>query len=144
MSSASLKCESEDAPLLRRFGLLQATALNMSNMIGVGRIRSFFSLDVVIEALISTRIVVQFMGQIFALILLRKRAPDMARPYKMWLYPVPSFIALLGWIFIFVTTAWPVIVLGLGTLTLGTIFFFVWSWYTERWPFAPAIQDAGY
>src|ERR1700730_13005362 len=100
---------------------------------------SFFSLDTVIDALISTRILVQFIGQIFALILLRKRAPDMPRPYKMWLYPLPCLIALIGWIFIFATTAWPVILLGLGTLSLGAVFFFVWSWYTKRWPFASAV-----
>src|SRR2546422_3284131 len=104
---------------------------------------SFFSLDTVIDALISTRILVQFIGQILALILLRKRAPEMPRPYRMWLYPLPGIIALVGWIFIFATTAWPVILLGLGTLALGALFFFAWSWYTERWPFTPAIQSAG-
>src|SRR6266478_6173129 len=36
MNSAVKESEKEDRPLLRRFGLLQATALNMSNMIGVG------------------------------------------------------------------------------------------------------------
>lgn len=100
---------------------------------------SFFSLDAVIDALISTRILVQFIGQIFALILLRKKAPDMPRPYKMWLYPLPSIIALIGWVFIFATTPWPVVLLGLGTLVLGVVFFLVWSRYTERWPFAPAV-----
>lgn len=102
---------------------------------------SLFSLDTVIDALISTRILVQFIGQILALILLRKRAPDMLRPYKMWLYPLPCLVALIGWIFIFATTAWPVILLGLGTLAAGAVFFFIWSWYTERWPFAPALPD---
>src|SRR6266446_6956304 len=102
---------------------------------------SLFSLGSVIDALISTRILVQFIGQILALILLRKRAPDMRRPYKMWLYPLPCLVALIGWIFIFATTAWPVILLGLGTLALGAVFFFVWSWYTKRWPFAYAIPD---
>lgn len=100
---------------------------------------SFFSLDIVIDALISTRILVQFIGQIFALMLLRKRAPDMPRPYKMWLYPLPSLVALVGWVFIFATTPWPVVVLGLGTLVLGLVFFMVWSWYTGRWPFAAAV-----
>jgi len=103
---------------------------------------SFFSLDIVIDALISTRILVQFIGQIFALILLRRRAPDMSRPYKMWLYPLPSIIALIGWVFIFATTPWPVVVLGLGTLGLGVVFFLVWSWYTERWPFASAVPTS--
>src|SRR5881392_4000524 len=100
---------------------------------------SFFSLDMVIDALISTRILVQFVGQILALILLRKRAPEMPRPYRMWLYPLPSIVALGGWVFIFATTEWPVILIGLGTLAAGAIVFFVWSYYTERWPFAPAV-----
>ena len=28
-------------------------------------------------------------------------APDMPRPYRMWLYPLPALVALLGWIFLF-------------------------------------------
>ncbi|PWT92827.1 MAG: amino acid permease, partial [Blastocatellia bacterium] len=96
---------------------------------------SFFSLDVVIDALITTRILVQFIGQIFAVTLLRKNQPDMVRPYRMWLYPLPSVIALLGWIFIFATADPKVILLGLGTMLLGAIFFLVWSWHSKRWPF---------
>jgi amino acid transporter len=130
-----------DGYFFKVFGRLHPTkrfpyvALIVLGLISI--ICSFFSLDVVIDALISTRILVQFIGQILALILLRRHAPNMRRPYKMWLYPIPSFVALIGWIFIFATTAWPVIVLGLGSLALGAFFFFVWSWRTERWPFAP-------
>jgi amino acid transporter len=109
---------------------------------GIAIVCSFFSLDAVIDALISTRILVQFIGQILALILLRTRAPQMPRPYRMWLYPLPSLVALIGWIFIFATTDWPVILLGLGSLALGAIFFFVWSWYTDRWPFAIGTETA--
>jgi amino acid transporter len=98
----------------------------------------FFSLGSVIDALITTRILIQFIGQIFAVMLLRKRAPEMPRPYRMWLYPLPSIIALVGWVFIFASTEWPVILIGLGTLAAGAIVFLVWSWYTERWPFALA------
>jgi amino acid transporter len=104
---------------------------------------SFFSLGIVIDALITTRILIQFIGQIFAVTLLRKQTPKRARPYRMWLYPLPSIVALVGWVFIFATTEWPVILLGVGTLLLGAIFFFVWSWYTQRWPFALPIEVAG-
>jgi basic amino acid/polyamine antiporter, APA family len=104
---------------------------------------SFFSLGIVIDALITTRILIQFIGQIFAVTLLRKQTPKTARPYRMWLYPLPSIVALVGWIFIFATTEWPVILLGVGTLVLGAIFFFGWSWYTQRWPFALPIEVAG-
>ncbi|HKG15219.1 MAG TPA: APC family permease [Pyrinomonadaceae bacterium] len=101
---------------------------------------SFFSLGMVIDALITTRILVQFVAQIAALTLLRAREPGAERPYRVWLYPLPNLVALAGWIFIFATTDWPVILFGLGTLALGVIFFFAWSARTRRWPFA---RDAG-
>ena len=103
---------------------------------------SFFSLGIVIDALITTRILIQFIGQIFGLILLRKYAPEMPRPFRMWLYPLPALVALFGWVFIFATTAWPVLLLGLGTLALGAIAFLIWSWRTERWPF-PGTTSGG-
>jgi amino acid transporter len=97
---------------------------------------SFLSLGVVIDALITTRILIQFIGQIFAVILLRRLRPDMPRPFRIWLYPVPALVALVGWIFIFVTSDWRVILLGLGTLAAGVVCFLVWSWRSARWPFA--------
>jgi len=95
----------------------------------------FVSLGMVIDALITTRILVQFVGQIGALTLLRRRAPDMPRPYRMWLYPLPSLVALLGWIFVFATTPVSVIAFGLGALLLGVICFGAWSWKGKTWPF---------
>jgi amino acid transporter len=95
----------------------------------------FASLGTVIDALITTRILVQFIGQIGAVTLLRRHAPDMPRPYRMWLYPLPSLVALLGWIFIFATTPPTVIAFGLGALVLGVLCFGVWSWKGRTWPF---------
>src|SRR5262245_18898827 len=69
----------------------------------VAIICSFFSLGIVIDVLIATRIIVQFVGQICAVELLRKNAPKMERPYRIWLYPLPSLIALVGWAFIYST-----------------------------------------
>ncbi len=80
---------------------------------------SFFSLDAVISALLTSRVLVQFIAQIFALDRLRKRRPDIGRPFRMWLYPVPSVIAFCGWTYIFVTSGWKFIGFGLLTLALG-------------------------
>ena len=85
--------------------------------------------------MIVTRIVVQFMGQVVGLILLRRRAPEMERPYRMWLYPLPALVALLGWIFVFATTEPRVILFGIIALLLGAAVFLLWSWRTTRWPF---------
>src|SRR5207249_4448243 len=105
-------------------------------------VAGFVSLGMVIDALLTTRIMVQFIGQIGAVTLLRRRAPDLPRPYRMWLYPVPSLIALLGWIFIFATTPPTVIAFGLGALLLGVVCFAAWSWKRRTWPFE-ASQGAG-
>jgi APA family basic amino acid/polyamine antiporter len=96
---------------------------------------SLLPLGLVIDALITTRILVQFIGQIFAVMLLRAGRPDLPRPFRMWFYPVPALVALTGWTFLLVTSGWGVMALGLGTLALGVLCFFVWSWRTRRWPF---------
>jgi amino acid transporter len=99
---------------------------------------SFFSLGLVIDALITTRILIQFIGQIVAVSLLRKNQPELARPYRIWLYPLPNLFALVGWIFVFATTDWTIIAFGLGTLVIGVGCFMLWSRRTQQWPFATA------
>jgi amino acid transporter len=80
------------------------------------------------------------MGQAFGLMLLRRSAPDMPRPYRMWLYPVPALVAVLGWIFVFATTQVRVIFFGLGVLALGCVAFMLWSSKIRSWPFG--LEDA--
>jgi amino acid transporter len=123
----------------RAFGKLHPTKdfpyVSLLVLGAISIVAGFFSLGTVIDALIVTRILVQFMGQAVGLMVLRKRAPDMPRPYRMWLYPVPALLAVLGWIFVFATTEIRVIAFGLGVLALGGVAFVLWSWNTKRWPF---------
>jgi amino acid transporter len=129
----------EGGYFFRAFGKLHPTkgfpyiSLLVLGVISI--VAGFFSLGTVIDALIVTRILVQFMGQVFGVMFLRRRAPDMPRPYRMWLYPIPALVALLGWIFVFATTEVRVILFGLGVLALGGVAFLLWSWNTHRWPF---------
>ena len=97
---------------------------------------SFLKLKDVIEALLTTRILVQFIGQVWAVILLRRLQPDLPRPFRMWLFPVPALLALCGWLFLFVTSPPKVIIYSISVVSLGLISFFIWSWWTKRWPFA--------
>ena len=50
----------------------------------------------------------------------------------------PRLVALLGWIFVFVTTDIRVIGFGVGILAAGLICFLVWSSRHGQWPFRPA------
>ncbi len=97
---------------------------------------STLSLGMVIDALITTRILIQFMGQIVAVALLRRDRPELERPFRIWLYPLPNLVALAGWVFVFSTSGAMVILFGLATLLAGVGAFALWTWRTSQWPFA--------
>jgi amino acid transporter len=92
---------------------------------------SFFTLEEVIAALICTRILVQFIAQIQAVDMLRKRASGVS-VFRMALYPIPSVIAIAGWEFIFDTTDWVYIAGGTASLAAGIAAYGVWSWWRAR------------
>ena len=96
---------------------------------------SFLSLQTVIAALVTMRILVQFIGQIGAMILLRRLKPDAERPFKMWLYPLPALVALLGWLFLFVTSGVQQMLYSVVALATGVAAFLIWSKCRHSWPF---------
>jgi amino acid transporter len=107
---------------------------------GLTLLWSLFSLQSVIDALITTRIIEQFIGQIFAVVLLRRSQPDRPRPYKIWLYPLPCAVALVGWLFMYATARPLFIWLGLGTLFVGAGVFLLWARHTRQWPFGAVVD----
>ncbi|HVY69335.1 MAG TPA: APC family permease, partial [Verrucomicrobiae bacterium] len=130
----------QDGGFFKVFGRLHPTrkfphvSLLLIGLVSI--ICSFLPLMSVIDALIITRILVQFVGQIAALICLRRSRPGMNRPYRVWLYPLPALLALAGWVFILVTSD-PKLILGsLIALATGAGAFLVWAKKNARWPFA--------
>jgi amino acid transporter len=87
----------------------------------------FFSLDAVIAAAVTVRIVVQFCGQILAVVYVRRHRPDITLPFRMWCYPVPAVLALAGWIFLLATSKPQVLLAALAVLVSGLAAFAVWS-----------------
>jgi len=101
---------------------------------------TFVKLGTLIDALLTTRIVVQFAGQIGALIQLRRTRPEMERPFRMWLYPLPALLAFVGWGYLLCTTDRLLLGYGMGALLLGGLAFLAWSWRARTWPFSSAIR----
>ncbi|HZT58731.1 MAG TPA: APC family permease [Pyrinomonadaceae bacterium] len=60
----------------------------------------FLRLSEVIAALVVIRIVVQFLAQTVGVVVLRRRRPEMARPFRMWLYPAPAIAATCGFAYV--------------------------------------------
>ena len=79
----------------------------------------------------------QFIAQIVGLTILRHKQPGLVRPYKQWLYPVPSILAAGGFIYVFLASGWSAIRVMLVWTVLGIIAFLVWARIEHVWPFGP-------
>ena len=100
----------------------------------------FFDLVQIITALILARILSMFVAQIVGLLIYRKYRPDAPRPFRMWLYPFPALLALVGWLVVFVTPGlqpggWRFMAYAFGTIGLGFAAYLAMAWRKGEWPF---------
>ncbi|MFJ9779812.1 APC family permease [Amycolatopsis sp. NPDC101161] len=98
---------------------------------------SLFTLTTVINAAVATLVIIQSLAQVAAIVVLRRRQPELRRPYRQWLYPVPTLIALVGWVYIYISADWLSIGLSLGWIVLGAIAYLVYAKAENTWPFGP-------
>ena len=85
-------------------------------------------LPTVIAALLASRILIQFVGQIATVAYLRTRPGWRERlPFRMPLYPLPALVALAGWLYVFATQGRRAIAYGLLSLALGALAFLLWE-----------------
>ncbi len=109
---------------------------------GLTLVWAFFDLQVVINAMITTRLLEMFCGQIVGLMLLRSTRPDVYRPWKMVAYPLPCLLALAGWLYLYLSSGLLYICLGATALASGVVVFLVWSRSRGVWPFGKTSECA--
>jgi amino acid transporter len=104
-----------------------------------------FKLADVIAALVVTRILLQFLLQAVGLIILRSRYPEVQRPFRMWLYPVPALLASAGFVFVLFsrTNSLTQVRYAAVILISGLIVYSIRSWKNREWPFSPAATPTG-
>ncbi|KZV42220.1 hypothetical protein F511_02422 [Dorcoceras hygrometricum] len=117
-----------------RHGFPHVALLTMGAVTAVG---TFFDLTEVINMLLAATIIVQSVAQIAALVVLRRRQPDLPRPYRQWLYPVPCVVALLGWVYVYVSASTLSLILSGVWILAGVVVFAIWARANRSWPFAP-------
>ncbi|MBI1740396.1 MAG: amino acid permease [Candidatus Koribacter versatilis] len=104
---------------------------------GVAALFCFLRLADLIAALVVIRILLQFLVQSVGLIVLRIRRPEMARPFRMWLYPVPALVAAGSFIFILISRKdflREIRYAGV-ILVVGLFIYSVRAWRRREWPF---------
>ena len=108
---------------------------------GIAALFCFFRLADVVAALVVIRITIQFLAQIVGLMILRATRPDFRRPFKMWLYPIPALVALLGFLYVlFMRPGFQKeIKYALVLIALGLIIYFVRSYRRKEFPFGSEV-----
>jgi amino acid transporter len=97
-------------------------------------------LAVLITLLTTVMVIIQALAQIIAVPVLRRRQPQLARPYRMLLYPLPGLVAGAGWLAVYgyADKANPgvhPIEWSLAWVALGVVAYLVWSRAERSWPF---------
>jgi len=98
----------------------------------------FLRLKDAIAALVVIRLILQFLVQAVGSIVLRITRPELPRPFRMWLYPLPALLASAGFLFIlFGRPNWQKEVRYAAIILLtGVIIYLIRAWRSSDWPFA--------
>ncbi|TFF39547.1 APC family permease [Mucilaginibacter psychrotolerans] len=117
------------------------------SLLVLGGIAFLFSLQLklvdVIHAILAMRILTQFIAQAVGLLLLRKARKTQQFPYKMPLFPLPVYLAIVIWLGILVSTGLHMVLGGLVAIATGTMAYFIKAKVNKEWPFEQAASQPG-
>jgi amino acid transporter len=111
--------------------------ISLLALAGVAALFCFLRLADLIAALVVIRIILQFLVQSIGVIVLRIRRPEMERPFRMWLYPVPALVAAASFVFILVSRTGFLREIRYAAVILvaGILVYCVRAWRRAEWPF---------
>jgi amino acid transporter len=136
-----------DRVFLKWFGNMHPTLrfphVSLLVMGAIMAVASLLPLALLISTLTAVFVIVQALGQIVALVVLRRRQPNLPRPYRMWLYPAPAVIAFVLWAGTYFASGsqaspqWLPIYLSIAWLVFGVAAYLVYARVERTWPFGP-------
>jgi APA family basic amino acid/polyamine antiporter len=111
--------------------------VSLLSLATVAALFCFLSLADVIAGLVVIRIALQFLLQAVGLIVLRIRRPDLPRPFRMWLYPLPALAASVGFLFVLISRTNSLSQIRYAALILisGVVIYLLRAWRHGEWPF---------
>src|ERR1700733_11543575 len=115
-----------------RFPYVSLVALGV-----VAALFCFLRLRDAIAALVVIRLILQVLVQAVGLIVFRITHPEVVRPFRMWLYPLPALLAIAGFLFIlFGRENWQKEVRYAAVILLaGLAIYMIRAWRSREWPF---------
>ena len=110
---------------------------------GVAALFCFLRLADLIAALVVIRIILQYLLQSIGVILLRIQQPELPRPFRMWVYPLPALVAALSFLFILSQRKDPLreVRYAVVILIVGLLIYSVRAWRRQEWPFGRVVSS---
>jgi APA family basic amino acid/polyamine antiporter len=105
---------------------------------GVSMLFCMLQLVDLVAALVVIRILLQFLLQQVGVMVLRRTQPDIERPFRIWLYPLPPLVAITGFIYILFSRPHFAreIFFAMAIVLTGTAIYMIRSHRRGEWPFA--------
>jgi amino acid transporter len=105
---------------------------------GVSMLFCVLQLADLVAALVVIRILLQFLLQQVGVMVLRRTQPGIARPFRIWLYPLPPLVATAG--FLYILFGRPhfsrELFFAMVVVLTGTATYLVRAQRRKEWPFA--------
>lgn len=99
-----------------------------------------FRMKDVITAIVTMRILIQFVSQAVGVILWHKNKPNEHRPYRMPLFPLPAIVSAIIWLYLLLTSEVKFIMLALGFIAVGVVLYYLLRNTMGRKPIAAAVE----
>jgi APA family basic amino acid/polyamine antiporter len=110
---------------------------------GVSMVFCVLQLVDLVAALVVIRIMLQFLLQQVGVMVLRRTQPDMERPFRIWLYPLPPVVAIVGFLYILFSRPHFAreIFFAVAVVLTGTVIYLLRSYKRREWPFAEGRRE---
>ena len=109
---------------------------------GASALCCLLDLDDLIQAATVISILIVAFPMLGAVVALRRNRPEIDRPFRIWLYPVPLVVALTGWSYILSTTGMIYIAAGLVLLAIGIVAYLWRARQASEWPWSTTLEAA--
>jgi amino acid transporter len=90
-----------------------------------------FQLKDLVSALVVIRVMLLFLVQAAGAVVWRVRKPDVPRPFRMWLYPLPVIVTIAGLTLVLHDKS-ALVARGLAFAAIGVALYFVREWRTRE------------
>jgi amino acid transporter len=112
-------------------------SVSLLMLAGVSLLFCMLQLADLVAALVVIRILLQFLLQQVGVMVLRHTQPELERPFRIWLYPLPPLLAIVG--FLYILFSRPnfarELFLAMVVVLTGTATYMVRAHRRSEWPF---------